>query len=156
MSVDLVWTPQAREDLIEIYTYIGLDNPSAAGFTHAKVRRRCRTRHAHPQALGCSGAGLNTTLAATLAATIVKAIVKPGKDSAANETIYDAVERPDDDLHNAVSCMVSGVDRRHCMKEWLTVARTEKVGYTHHQHNQPPQDSRCNGQSADTEFHGSP
>lgn len=30
MPVDLVWTPQAREDLIEIYTYIGLDNPSAA------------------------------------------------------------------------------------------------------------------------------
>lgn len=31
MPVDLVWTPQAREDLIEIYTYIGCDNPSAAG-----------------------------------------------------------------------------------------------------------------------------
>jgi toxin ParE1/3/4 len=30
LPVDLVWTPQAREDLIEIYTYIGLDNPSAA------------------------------------------------------------------------------------------------------------------------------
>ncbi|MGA9069416.1 MAG: type II toxin-antitoxin system RelE/ParE family toxin [Terracidiphilus sp.] len=30
MQVDLVWTPQAREDLIEIYTHIGLDNPSAA------------------------------------------------------------------------------------------------------------------------------
>ena len=30
MPVDLNWTPQAREDLIEIYTYIGLDNPSAA------------------------------------------------------------------------------------------------------------------------------
>jgi len=30
VPVKLVWTPQAREDLIEIYTYIGLDNPSAA------------------------------------------------------------------------------------------------------------------------------
>jgi toxin ParE1/3/4 len=30
VPVDLVWTPQAREDLIEIYSYIGLDNPSAA------------------------------------------------------------------------------------------------------------------------------
>ncbi len=30
MPVDLVWPPQAQEDLIEIYTYIGLDNPSAA------------------------------------------------------------------------------------------------------------------------------
>ncbi len=30
MPVDLVWTPQACEDLIEIYTYIGLENPSAA------------------------------------------------------------------------------------------------------------------------------
>jgi toxin ParE1/3/4 len=30
LPVDLVWTPLAREDLIEIYTYIGLDNPSAS------------------------------------------------------------------------------------------------------------------------------
>jgi len=30
LPVDLVWTPQAREDLIDIYTCIGLDNPSAA------------------------------------------------------------------------------------------------------------------------------
>jgi len=30
VPVRLVWTPQAREDLIEIYTCIGLDNPSAA------------------------------------------------------------------------------------------------------------------------------
>jgi plasmid stabilization system protein ParE len=30
LQVELVWTPQAREDLIEFYTYIGLDNPSAA------------------------------------------------------------------------------------------------------------------------------
>lgn len=30
MPVDLRWTSQAREDLIEIYTYIGYDNPSAA------------------------------------------------------------------------------------------------------------------------------
>lgn len=30
MRVELLWTPQARNDLIEIYTYIGLDNPSAA------------------------------------------------------------------------------------------------------------------------------
>ena len=30
MFYEVVWTPQAREDLIEIYTYIGLDNPSVA------------------------------------------------------------------------------------------------------------------------------
>jgi toxin ParE1/3/4 len=30
VPVDLVWTRQAREDLLEISTYIGLDNPSAA------------------------------------------------------------------------------------------------------------------------------
>lgn len=30
MPANLVWTPQAREDLIGLYTYIGLDNPSAA------------------------------------------------------------------------------------------------------------------------------
>jgi toxin ParE1/3/4 len=30
LPVDIVWTPQAHEDLIDIYTCIGLDNPSAA------------------------------------------------------------------------------------------------------------------------------
>jgi plasmid stabilization system protein ParE len=30
VPADLVWTPQAREDLIEIYTYIGIDSPAAA------------------------------------------------------------------------------------------------------------------------------
>jgi toxin ParE1/3/4 len=30
VPVDLVWTRQAREDLIEIYTYIGFDSPPAA------------------------------------------------------------------------------------------------------------------------------
>lgn len=40
MPVDLVWTPQAREDLIEIYTYIGLDNPSAAERIFDAVRAK--------------------------------------------------------------------------------------------------------------------
>jgi toxin ParE1/3/4 len=30
LPVNLVWTPQAREDLIDIYACIGIDNPSAA------------------------------------------------------------------------------------------------------------------------------
>ena len=30
MSTELVWSPQAREDLLDIYVYIGLDNPTAA------------------------------------------------------------------------------------------------------------------------------
>lgn len=30
MPVNFVWTPQAREDLINIYACIGIDNPSAA------------------------------------------------------------------------------------------------------------------------------
>jgi toxin ParE1/3/4 len=30
MSAELVWSPRAREDLLDIYIYIGLDNPNAA------------------------------------------------------------------------------------------------------------------------------
>jgi toxin ParE1/3/4 len=30
VPVKLLWTPQAHEDLIDIYTYIALDDPSAA------------------------------------------------------------------------------------------------------------------------------
>ena len=30
MKADLVWTPQAREDLLDIYVAIGCENPGAA------------------------------------------------------------------------------------------------------------------------------
>jgi len=40
VPVDLVWTWAAREDLIEIYTYIGLDSPSAAERIFDAVRSK--------------------------------------------------------------------------------------------------------------------
>lgn len=48
MPVDLRWTPQAREDLIEIYTYIGLDNPSAAERIFDVVQRKAQLLLRHP------------------------------------------------------------------------------------------------------------
>ena len=33
----LLWTPQAREDLLEIYVTIGLDNPSAAERVYSAI-----------------------------------------------------------------------------------------------------------------------
>jgi toxin ParE1/3/4 len=48
LPVDLVWTPQAREDLIEIYTYIGLDNPSAAERVFDAVRAKAELLVACP------------------------------------------------------------------------------------------------------------
>jgi toxin ParE1/3/4 len=43
VAVNLVWTPQAREDLIEIYTYIGLDNPAAAERIFDAVRAKAES-----------------------------------------------------------------------------------------------------------------
>jgi toxin ParE1/3/4 len=40
VPVSLLWTPQAREDVIEIYTDIGLDNPSAAERVFDAVRAK--------------------------------------------------------------------------------------------------------------------
>lgn len=40
MPFDLLWTPQARSDLIEIYTYIGLDNPAAAERIFAAIQAK--------------------------------------------------------------------------------------------------------------------
>ena len=60
-------------------------------------------RASDQQALCCSEAELSTL--------IVKPIVKPSKGSATDEPFYGSVESPDDDLYNAVSCMVSGVNR---------------------------------------------
>jgi len=49
VSVDLVWTPQSREDLIEIYTYIGLDNPSAAERIFDSVRTKVELLADYPR-----------------------------------------------------------------------------------------------------------
>jgi len=49
VPVDLVWTPQAREDLIEIYTYIGLDNPSAAERIFIAIRGKAESLAGYPQ-----------------------------------------------------------------------------------------------------------
>jgi plasmid stabilization system protein ParE len=38
VSFELLWTPQARSDLIEIYTHIGLDNPAAAERIFAAIQ----------------------------------------------------------------------------------------------------------------------
>lgn len=49
MSVNLVWTPQAREDLVEIYTYIGLDNRTAAERIFDAVEAKAGLLAHHPR-----------------------------------------------------------------------------------------------------------
>jgi len=49
VSVDLVWTPQAREDLIQIYTYIAFDNPSAAEHLFDAVQAKVTLLAQHPR-----------------------------------------------------------------------------------------------------------
>lgn len=40
MAVELTWTPKAEEDLLEIYSFIGLDSPEAAERIFAKLQTR--------------------------------------------------------------------------------------------------------------------
>jgi len=40
MGVPLQWGQQAREDLLEIYVVIGLDNPRAAGRIYDRLEHR--------------------------------------------------------------------------------------------------------------------
>lgn len=49
MPVDLLWTPQAREDLIEIYLYIGLDNLSAADRVFDAVQAKAESLTKFPR-----------------------------------------------------------------------------------------------------------
>jgi toxin ParE1/3/4 len=49
VPVDLVWTPKAREDLIEIYTYIGVDSPSAAERVFDAVQLRAELLADYPR-----------------------------------------------------------------------------------------------------------
>ena len=49
MPVELIWTPQAREDLIEIYIYIGLDNPSAAERIYDAIQSKAEMLIEYPR-----------------------------------------------------------------------------------------------------------
>jgi len=49
LPVDLVWTPQAREDLIGIYLYIGSENPSAAERIFHALQSRAASLAEYPR-----------------------------------------------------------------------------------------------------------
>lgn len=49
VSAELVWTPQAREDLIEIYTFIGADSPSAAERIFDAIESKAEMLLRHPR-----------------------------------------------------------------------------------------------------------
>ena len=49
LPIELLWTPQAREDLIDIYVYIGLDNPSAAERIFDAVEAKANLLVDHPR-----------------------------------------------------------------------------------------------------------
>lgn len=42
MKTKVLWTPQAREDLLDIYVSIGLDNPAAAERVFSVLKERAR------------------------------------------------------------------------------------------------------------------
>ncbi len=49
MRADLLWTPQAREDLLEIYVAIGLDNPDAAERFYTAMEEKANLLVSHPR-----------------------------------------------------------------------------------------------------------
>jgi toxin ParE1/3/4 len=49
MSIDLVWSPQAREDLLDIYVYIGVENPVAAERLYSAIEAAIGRLAKHPR-----------------------------------------------------------------------------------------------------------
>ena len=49
MKAELIWSPQAREDLLEIYIAIGLDNPDAAERLYAAMESKAALLARHPR-----------------------------------------------------------------------------------------------------------
>ena len=48
MTPVLIWTPQAREDLLDIYLFIGLDNPDAAERLYPAVQTQVELLSLYP------------------------------------------------------------------------------------------------------------
>jgi len=49
MAIKLVWTPQAEEDLIAIYSFIALDSPAAADRVLARLQTSVETLARNPR-----------------------------------------------------------------------------------------------------------
>jgi toxin ParE1/3/4 len=49
MKPTLVWTPQAREDLLEIYLTIGIDNATAAERIYSTIEEKVNLLASHPR-----------------------------------------------------------------------------------------------------------
>ncbi len=49
MRADLLWNPQAREDLLEIYIAIGIDNPDAAERLYTAMESKVNLLVNHPR-----------------------------------------------------------------------------------------------------------
>jgi toxin ParE1/3/4 len=49
MRAELLWSPQAREDLLEIYVAIGLDNPEAAERFYTAMEEKANLLIRHPR-----------------------------------------------------------------------------------------------------------
>ncbi len=49
MPAEIVWHPQARTDLLDIYVAIGLENPSAAERLFNTIEARANQLSAHPR-----------------------------------------------------------------------------------------------------------
>jgi toxin ParE1/3/4 len=49
MATELSWLPAAREDLLQIYVTIGLDNPNAAERFFAAIEAKADTLRRHPR-----------------------------------------------------------------------------------------------------------
>ncbi|MGH7029001.1 MAG: type II toxin-antitoxin system RelE/ParE family toxin [Stellaceae bacterium] len=52
-AVEVIWRPQAREDLLDLYVYIARDNPTAAEQLDERMQRKVMVLSAHPR-LGTS------------------------------------------------------------------------------------------------------
>ena len=49
MNSNLIWTPQAREDLLDIYVTIGIENPTAAENVYSAIEEHISLLIIHPR-----------------------------------------------------------------------------------------------------------
>ena len=49
MRAELLWSPKAREDLLDIYLTIGLDNPAAAERLYRKIEDKTERLRVYPR-----------------------------------------------------------------------------------------------------------
>jgi toxin ParE1/3/4 len=88
MAAELIWRPLARNDLLQIYEFVGLDNPAAAERLYEAIENKVARLRSHPR-MGTRRPDLSPTARILIVENVYLILYQthPDTDEGAVETV---------------------------------------------------------------------